>query len=277
MTNTQWTGMAPVDDTTLAVTDTGGAGTPVIYLNGQFATQGYWRHTIAELGPGWRHITYDMRARGKKSGRSADYSFQTMVTDVDAVLAARKVDRAVVAGWSYGAFVAAHWASRNPERALGAAMVEGAQPYDWLDDAMEQRIRRQFRRFRPLMALMRDRPDPADDGRRDGRVQHRTRQDRPRERDGPGSRRHHGAGSVCGRVGVVPRQQGRRAGADPREPPGCDRTEPEHQDQREGREQPRHDPEEGLRDRRQGRTRRRRHPRLTGYAHATATRRLMAA
>ncbi|MBP0450512.1 MULTISPECIES: alpha/beta fold hydrolase [unclassified Kitasatospora] len=155
MTNTQWTGMVPVDDTALAVTDTGGSGTPVIYLNGQFATQGYWRHTIAELGTGWRHITYDMRARGRKSGRSADYSFETMVTDVDAVLAARGVERAVVAGWSYGAFVAAYWASRNPERALGAVMVEGAQPYDWLDDAMEQRIRRMFRRMSPLVALAR--------------------------------------------------------------------------------------------------------------------------
>jgi hypothetical protein len=49
-TDTKWTGMVPVDDTALAVTDTGGPGLPVIYLNGQFATQGYWRRTIAELG-----------------------------------------------------------------------------------------------------------------------------------------------------------------------------------------------------------------------------------
>jgi hypothetical protein len=32
------------------------------YLNGQFATQSNWRRVIAELG-GWRHITYDERAR----------------------------------------------------------------------------------------------------------------------------------------------------------------------------------------------------------------------
>jgi hypothetical protein len=49
-TDTKWTGMVPVDDTALAVTDTGGPGLPVIYLNGQFATQGYWRRTITELG-----------------------------------------------------------------------------------------------------------------------------------------------------------------------------------------------------------------------------------
>jgi pimeloyl-ACP methyl ester carboxylesterase len=143
----QWTGMVPVDDTALAVTDTGGTGTPVIYLNGQFATQGYWGRVIKELGPQWRHITYDERARGRKSKTSADYSFAAAVRDVDAVLAARNVDRALVVGWSYGAVVAAHWAARNPDRTIGAVMVDGAFPHDWLDDAMEVRIRKLFKRI----------------------------------------------------------------------------------------------------------------------------------
>ena len=150
-----WTGMVPVDDTALAVTDSGGPGTPVIYLNGQFATQGYWRRVIAELGPDWRHITYDERARGRKSGRSADYSFDAAVRDVDAVLDARGVDRALVVGWSYGAFVAAHWASRNPDRTIGAVLVDGAQPHDWLTDDMEQGIRTAFRRLQWLMVPLR--------------------------------------------------------------------------------------------------------------------------
>ncbi|MFI6808757.1 alpha/beta fold hydrolase [Streptomyces luteogriseus] len=150
----RWTGMVPVEDTALAVTDTGGPGTPVVYLNGQFATQGYWRHTLAELGPGWRHITYDERARGK-SRRSADYSFEAAVRDVDAVLAARGVDRALLVGWSYGAVVAAHWAGRNPDRTMGAILVDGAYPYDWLDDAMEQRIRKLFRRMGWVLPLLR--------------------------------------------------------------------------------------------------------------------------
>ncbi|MGC4771671.1 alpha/beta fold hydrolase [Micromonospora sp. DT44] len=153
-TRSPWTGLVPVDDTALAVTDTGGAGVPVVYLNGQFATQGYWRHVITDLGARWRHITYDERARGRKSGRSADYSFAAAVRDVDAVLAARGVQRAVLVGWSYGAVVGAHWAHRNPDRAIGAVLVDGAFPHDWLDDAMEQRIRKLFRRmgwFTPLL------------------------------------------------------------------------------------------------------------------------------
>ncbi|WP_284750330.1 alpha/beta fold hydrolase [Amycolatopsis sp. RTGN1] len=153
-TSSTWTGLLPVDDTALAVTDTGGPGVPVVYLNGQFATQGYWKRVIAELGPGFRHITYDERARGK-SKRSADYSFEAAVRDVDAVLAARGVDRPLLVGWSYGAFVGAHWASRNPARAVGAVLVDGAFPYDWLDEAMEQRIRKLFKRMGWFLPLLR--------------------------------------------------------------------------------------------------------------------------
>ncbi|WP_329530305.1 hypothetical protein OG568_04100 [Streptomyces sp. NBC_01450] len=51
----------------------------MVYLDDQFATQGYWRRVICELGTGWRHITYDERARDRKSKRSADYSFEAAV------------------------------------------------------------------------------------------------------------------------------------------------------------------------------------------------------
>jgi len=149
-----WTGMLLVDDTAIAVTDTGGSGIPVIYLNGQFATQGYWRRVIANLGQEWRHITYDMRARGK-SKRSSDYSFETAIRDVDAVLKARGVDQALMVGWSYGAFVAAHWASRNPARCLGTVLVDGAQPYDWMTEEMAQGMRKFFKRLNLIMLLLR--------------------------------------------------------------------------------------------------------------------------
>ncbi|MGW6741343.1 alpha/beta fold hydrolase [Streptomyces sp. NPDC055025] len=72
-------------------------------------------------------MTYDERARGKKSKRSADYSFDAAVRDVDAVLAVRGVGRALVVGWSYGAFVGAHWAGRNPDRTVGAVLTATAE------------------------------------------------------------------------------------------------------------------------------------------------------
>jgi pimeloyl-ACP methyl ester carboxylesterase len=100
-TPSPWTGKVPFEDTALAVTDKGGPGTPVIYLNGQFATQSYWKK-VAELWTAeWRHITYDVRARGQ-SQRSADYSFEAAVRDVDTVLSSRGVpptERVLAVGW----------------------------------------------------------------------------------------------------------------------------------------------------------------------------------
>ncbi len=49
-TNSAWSGKLPFEDTALAVTDTGGPGIPMIYLNGQFTTQFHWKKVIAELG-----------------------------------------------------------------------------------------------------------------------------------------------------------------------------------------------------------------------------------
>ncbi len=60
-----WTGMVPVDDTTLYVTDTGGSGRTLVFLNGSYANQKHWQKVISELGGEYRHITYDERARGQ--------------------------------------------------------------------------------------------------------------------------------------------------------------------------------------------------------------------
>lgn len=160
-TNSSWAGLVPVEDTALAVTDTGGPGQPILYLNGSYASQPSWRHVIAELGGEWRHITYDERARGH-SRRSADYSFEACIRDVDAVLAARGVqERPVVVGWSYGAAVALHWATRNPDRVAGVISVDGAYPYDYLatvpggPEAARAQIRKLFRRLRWIMPAAR--------------------------------------------------------------------------------------------------------------------------
>jgi pimeloyl-ACP methyl ester carboxylesterase len=144
--------MVSFEDTALAVTDTGGTGVPVVYLNGSFADQKHWRSVIGDLGPGWRHISYDERARGK-SRRSADYSFEACLRDLDAVLTARRVNRALLVGWSYGAYIGVQWAIRNPKRALGVVAVEGAFPWGWTDAAGHERVRKLFRQMRWLLPL----------------------------------------------------------------------------------------------------------------------------
>ncbi|MFI6871639.1 alpha/beta fold hydrolase [Nocardia sp. NPDC050406] len=152
-TTSSFTGLVPVGDTALAVTDTGGSGVPVLYLNGAYADQKHWRKVIVELGPGYRHITYDMRARGK-SKTSADYSFETSLHDIDAVLAARGVERALLVGWSYGGIAAWNWAERNPERALGVVVVDAA-PFGLTGEEGRERIRKLFHRMRFFLPLVR--------------------------------------------------------------------------------------------------------------------------
>ena len=146
-----WSGMVLIDDTALHVTDTGGPGRAVVYLNGSYATQRNWRPVIGELGPGWRHITYDERARGR-SRRSADYAFEACVRDLDAVLKATGVERPLLVGWSYGAYLAVYWADRNPGRA-GVVAVDAAVPYGLTGQEGRDRIRHLFRRMRLMLPL----------------------------------------------------------------------------------------------------------------------------
>ena len=146
-----WTGILPVDDTALYVGDTGGRGLPVVYLNGAYADQSHWRRVIADLGSDYRHITFDERARGK-SKRSADYSFEAYLRDLDAVLKARGVARPLLVGWSLGGILAWHWADRNPDRVMGVVCVD-AFPVGVTGDAGHAAIRKMFRQWRFFLPL----------------------------------------------------------------------------------------------------------------------------
>ncbi len=146
-----WKGMVAVEDTALYVIDSGGSGRPVVYLNGAYADQSHWRRVIADLGNDYRHITYDERARGR-SKRSADYSFEAYLRDLDAVLKARGVDRPLLVGWSMGGILAWLWADRNPDRVLGAVIVD-AFPVGVTGEAGHAAIRKMFRQWRFFLPL----------------------------------------------------------------------------------------------------------------------------
>jgi pimeloyl-ACP methyl ester carboxylesterase len=150
-----FSGLLPVDDTALFVEDTGGDGVPLLVLNGAYADLKHWRPVTNDLGSGhWRHLRFDERARGR-SRTSDDYSFEACLDDVDAVLEARGVQRPIVVGWSYGATLAIAWADRHPERVRGVVAVDGAMPYDWIDDAARERLRALFHRLRWILPVAR--------------------------------------------------------------------------------------------------------------------------
>jgi pimeloyl-ACP methyl ester carboxylesterase len=146
--------MVPVDDTALAMTDSGGTGQAIVYLNGAYADQRPWRPVIGALGNEYRHIAYDERARGK-SKQSADYSFESTLRDLDAILEVTGVEKPILVGWSYGATIAAHWAARHPDRVLGVVNVDGAMPYGLTGEEGQERIRKLFHKMRFILPLAR--------------------------------------------------------------------------------------------------------------------------
>jgi pimeloyl-ACP methyl ester carboxylesterase len=46
-----------------------------------------------------------------------------------------------------------HWALRNPDRVRGVVAVDGAMPYDWIDEEARARLRTLFRRMRWILPL----------------------------------------------------------------------------------------------------------------------------
>jgi len=67
----------------------------------------------------------DLRGRGASAGLPGPYGLDTHVADLVAVLDHWGVERAVLAGHSLGAWVAARAAAAHPERSAGVVLVDG--------------------------------------------------------------------------------------------------------------------------------------------------------
>lgn len=150
--NPKWSGLLPVDDTKLFVTDTGGSGQTIIYLNGSYANQGHWKGVVKELGSNYRHVLYDERARGK-SNKSEDYSFNACLRDLSAVIKARQIEKPILVGWSYGAILAVHWVLNNPNIASGIVAIDSAVPFGLTGDAAKERIYKLFNKIKLVLPI----------------------------------------------------------------------------------------------------------------------------
>lgn len=149
----KWRGLIPVDDTELFVTDTGGSGQTIIYLNGSYATQKHWEKVVKELGSNYRHVLYDERARGRKSKKSADYSFNACLRDLSAVIKARQIEKPILVGWSYGAILAVHWVRNNPNIAAGIVAIDSAVPFGLTGEDAKQRIYKLFNKIKWVLPI----------------------------------------------------------------------------------------------------------------------------
>ena len=116
------------DGVSLAVDDAG-QGTPVVLLHGLTATRRYVVMGSSMLErSGHRVVAYDARGHGKSSPArdGAAYGYEELVADLEAVLDALEIERAVLAGASMGAHTLLRFALERPERVLGLVVITPA-------------------------------------------------------------------------------------------------------------------------------------------------------
>jgi pimeloyl-ACP methyl ester carboxylesterase len=119
----------PARGVTLAVEDSGGAGEAVLLLHGLTATRRYVVMGSSVLQrAGYRVIAYDARGHGRSSPAPAPtaYSYADLVGDLEAVMDAVGVRRAVLAGASMGAHTLLAMALHHPERTAGLVVITPA-------------------------------------------------------------------------------------------------------------------------------------------------------
>ena len=115
----------PVAGDAVLVGESHGGGTPIIFIHGWTLTRAMWRDQLDGLRPGFRAITYDRRGCGDSSGiPDWDRDSFDLLTLMDAL----KLERAVLAGHSWGGRIALRFAYDHPERVQG--LVVAAAPLD---------------------------------------------------------------------------------------------------------------------------------------------------
>lgn len=102
-----------------------GDGPPLLLVNGYAATAADWDPTfLAELGKSFRVICPDNRGVGdSQPGDLGELTIDAMAADLESLLDALELERAPVAGWSMGGFVAQRLALRVPERVAALVLL----------------------------------------------------------------------------------------------------------------------------------------------------------
>jgi pimeloyl-ACP methyl ester carboxylesterase len=97
-----------------------GEGEPMVLLHGGLGHSGNWGNQVPTLvAAGYRVILVDSRGHGRSTRDERPLSYETMASDVLAVMDAVGAEKPAIVGWSDGACTALILARRRPSRVAG--------------------------------------------------------------------------------------------------------------------------------------------------------------
>ena len=105
--------------------DWGGGGQWLVLLHGLASQAHIWDLVAPRLTDSFRVIAIDQRGHGLSDKPDHGYDWATITSDLDAILRAQKIDRAVLAGHSWGGNVALQYAADQPDRVSGLILIDG--------------------------------------------------------------------------------------------------------------------------------------------------------
>src|SRR6185503_36796 len=101
-----------------------GSGTPLVLLHAFPLSSAMWLTQRESLGARFRVITPDLRGFGGSVLGADDPSGDVMADDVERLLRAKGIERAVIGGLCMGGYVAMALCRRHPDRVLGLVVAD---------------------------------------------------------------------------------------------------------------------------------------------------------
>lgn len=146
-----------VDDLDVHVVERG-AGEPILFVHGNWASSRWWERVVDRLPAGYRAIAFDLRGRGATRGPDGDYSIPSLAADLRRLIDALGIAPTHVVGHSLGGAIALQLALDAPGAlrtlvVIAPAWVDG-MPTEYADPATALALHDDPERLRTALSLI---------------------------------------------------------------------------------------------------------------------------